>query len=179
MILIALGSNLPGRWGTPIETIERAVTELRRAHVDVVAVSGIYATAGIGPGRASIYANAVLLAHSPRAPDALLSVLKRIERDAGRRTGRRWGPRVLDLDILDYKGQIRGRGTSDSSASVRRTLVLPHPQLHLRPFVLLPLLDIAPRWRHPILKRSADTLWRGIRSRSAGRVLEQVRPPVP
>lgn len=178
MILIALGSNLPGSWGPPVEMLERAVHELVREHVEVVSVSGIYATSGIGPGRASVYANGVLLARSPRGPDALLAVLKRIERKAGRRTGRRWGPRVLDLDILDYKGLVRGGGHGDKGVAPRRALTLPHSQLHLRPFVLLPLLDIAPRWRHPVLKLSADELWRRIRNRSAGRVLDQVRPPI-
>jgi 2-amino-4-hydroxy-6-hydroxymethyldihydropteridine diphosphokinase len=85
----------------------------------------------------------------------MLRLLKRIERRAGRRLGRRWGPRPLDIDILDY------RGTRIGWPPRRREpgrLILPHPEMHRRVFVLVPLLEIAPHWRHPILGLGARAL---------------------
>jgi len=88
--------------------------------------------------------------------DALLQVLKRIEAQAGRLSANkhfpaahRWGPRPLDLDIVSYKDVIRNwsMGLPISGAK----LILPHPRAHERAFVLRPLMDIAPRWHHPVL----------------------------
>jgi 2-amino-4-hydroxy-6-hydroxymethyldihydropteridine diphosphokinase len=83
------------------------------------------------------FANAVALVESSCAPPGMLAELKRIEREFGRRPGRRWGPRVLDLDIILWSG---GRFRS-------RRLMIPHPQLERRGFVLEPLAAIAPGWR--------------------------------
>lgn len=179
MIFIAIGANRPGPWGDPVATIDRALAELRKARIEIVAVSGFYATAGIGPGRASVYVNAAIAVRSARPPRALLAVLKQVERRAGRRSGRRWGPRSLDLDILDYKGLLRGHEATGRPGppTASHGLVLPHPQMHKRPFVLRPMLDIAPRWRHPRLKRSVGQLWRRVKATSAGRVLDAIRQP--
>jgi 2-amino-4-hydroxy-6-hydroxymethyldihydropteridine diphosphokinase len=120
-------------------------------------------------------------------------VLKAMEGEAGRRGGKRWGPRPLDIDILDYAGRVinwRARKPGAlapvsrriASASTRspapnagpRQLVLPHPQLHLREFVLAPLADIAPRWHHPVTGEPVAGLLRAIRDsapRREGRVL--------
>jgi len=114
-----------------------------------------------------------LLATSLPAP-ALLRLLKQIEARAGRRGGRPWGPRTLDLDIIDYKGMaLNWSGSCKTMPRARvRPLVLPHPQLELRPFVLRPLLDIAPNWRHPVLKLSAEALWRRVKKQGQGSVLK-------
>jgi 2-amino-4-hydroxy-6-hydroxymethyldihydropteridine diphosphokinase len=100
--------------------------------------------------------------------------LKQIERRAGRRGGRPWGPRTLDIDIVDYAGLVthwrKGRGAFGRP----RPLVLPHPLAHERPFVLKPLLDIAPDWRHPALKRSARELWRAAARGREGRVIKRL-----
>ena len=101
---------------------------------------------------------------------------KRIERDSGRRGGRPWGQRTLDIDIVDYKGLVRhwrdGRG--DFARAGARPLVLPHPLAHERPFVLRPLMDIAPDWRHPALKVSAEELWRLATKRGQGAVIKRL-----
>jgi len=82
------------------------------------------------------------------APAALLELLHRVERRFGRERRDRNEPRVLDLDLLDYDGLVEQGGAT----------VLPHPRLHERAFVLLPLRDVAPHWRHPILGRTVDEL---------------------
>jgi 2-amino-4-hydroxy-6-hydroxymethyldihydropteridine diphosphokinase len=105
-----------------------------------------------------------------------LRLLKQIEAQAGRRGGRPWGPRTLDLDIIDYKGMTRNwSGNRKTMPRVWvRPLVLPHPQLELRPFVLRPLLDIAPNWRHPVLKLSAEELWRRVKKQGQGSVQKRL-----
>ena len=131
---IALGSNRRSRFGSPVETVRRAADAIA-----AVRLSRIRATPALGPaGRA--FANAAALIESELQPLELLAALKRIERDTGRRGGRRWGPRVLDLDIILWsEGAWAGAG-----------VVVPHPSFRERRFVLEPLAEIAPDWRDPI-----------------------------
>jgi 2-amino-4-hydroxy-6-hydroxymethyldihydropteridine diphosphokinase len=132
---IALGSNRRSRHGSPASTLRAALAEIG----GVRAVSRIRATPALGPaGRA--FANAVAIVESKLAPDALLARLKSIERAFGRRPGRRWGPRVLDLDIILWsEGRWRGPGP-----------IIPHPAFRRRDFVLRPLAEVAPDWRDPV-----------------------------
>jgi 2-amino-4-hydroxy-6-hydroxymethyldihydropteridine diphosphokinase len=123
--------------------------------VKLVKVSSFFSTAPVGPGRQPRYLNAVALAEPGLAPGALLRLAKRIERRAGRRFGPNSAARPLDIDILDYGGR-RLRGADRPRA--RGRLILPHPELHARAFVLQPLLQVAPAWRHPVLGLSAKTL---------------------
>ncbi len=135
---IAIGSNRRhGRHGAPDGAV-RAAVEAVGALGRVSAVSRIHRTQAIGPaGRG--FANAALLLESALEPAELLGALKAIERSFGRRRGRRWGARVLDLDIILWSG-----GTVRS-----RRLNVPHPQMARRGFVLRPLAEIAGGWRVP------------------------------
>jgi 2-amino-4-hydroxy-6-hydroxymethyldihydropteridine diphosphokinase len=175
-ILVALGANFPGPWGTPTETITRALRELETVGTRIERVSNFYETAAVGPARQPSYVNAVALLDTSLPAPALLRVLKTIERRAGRRGGRPWGPRTLDLDIIDYKGVVShwDARQGDFAGAGARPLVLPHPLAHTRPFVLAPLLDVAPGWRHPVLKRSARELWREIAGGVEGRVIRKL-----
>ena len=103
-------------------------------------------------------------------------MLKEIERRSGRRGGRPWGPRSLDIDIIDYGGLVRHwhGGQAEFARAGPRPLVLPHPLAHRRPFVLRPLLDIAPDWRHPALRLSARELWLKVSQAGQGRVLKRL-----
>ena len=154
-LLLALGANLAGPWGTPVETLRRARRELSRTGLAILAESGVYHTLPLGPGRQASYLNAVLLLRARIAPAALLRHIKHIERRAGRRLGTRWGPRCLDIDILDHGG--RRMGWPQRRRQPGR-LVLPHPEMHRRAFVLVPLLEVAPHWRHPALAVAGRTL---------------------
>lgn len=175
-VLVGLGANCPGSWGTPAETIARALGNIEDANIAVRAVSPLYETRAVGHARQPAYVNAVALLDTTLPPEALLRVLKEIERRSGRRGGRPWGPRTLDIDIVDYKGLTRHwtdrRGGFPRAGA--RPLVLPHPLAHERPFVLKPLLDIAPDWRHPALKRSARELWRQATKRGQGAVIKRL-----
>jgi 2-amino-4-hydroxy-6-hydroxymethyldihydropteridine diphosphokinase len=155
LLHLALGANVGGPWGTPLETLRRARCELARAGLHIRAASHIYNTAPLGPGRQSPYSNAVLLLQAHVAPAALLRLIKHIERRAGRRLGAHWGPRCLDIDILDYGGRRLGW---PKRRRLRGRLILPHPEMHTRAFVLVPLLEVDPHWRHPALAVAGRTL---------------------
>jgi 2-amino-4-hydroxy-6-hydroxymethyldihydropteridine diphosphokinase len=159
--LIALGSNRPhGRHGAPARVIGAALAALVEAGVVLDAVSGIHRTRAVGPAGRD-FANAVAAVRTMLPPTDLLALLKRTERAFGRRRGRRWGARVLDLDIIAY-GEA---AWPDSRAWRRRNgrLVIPHPRMQERDFVLEPLVEIAPDWRHPVLGLSARTLLERLR----------------
>ena len=144
-----------GRWGTPRETLARACCELARAGISIVRVSKYYATKPVGDTPQPQYINAVVLAEAYIGLGALLRLLKQIERRAGRYATRTMASRPLDLDILDYGGRRIGR---PGSGRERGRLILPHPEMHRRAFVLVPLLEVAPAWRHPMLGQTAKAL---------------------
>jgi len=170
-VLVSLGANLPGEWGNPIRSLRRAIAEMQMLPISVERVSALYETEPIGGRWQAHYLNAVILAKTNVSPAALLRILKQLERLAGRRLGVRWGPRPLDLDIIDFGGRRIGW-----PPRVRRRgqIVLPHPEAHRRAFVLVPLLDVAPHWRHPVLGDSARTMLAGLRPQCRGvrRVLD-------
>lgn len=155
ILLLGLGANVAGRWGEPRASLAQARCELEAAGVCVIRSSRIYLTDPVGKVGQPRYHNAVLVVEAALAPGAMLRLLKRIERSAGRRLGPPNGPRPLDLDLLDYAGRRLGHPARRRG---RGRLILPHPELHLRAFVLVPLLEVAPSWRHPVLGLSAKTL---------------------
>jgi len=139
---IALGSNRPGRHGPPAREVAAALAELAP-----VAASPILHTPPLGPSLRR-FANAVAIIETEEEPPALLRRLKAIESAYGRRPGRRWGARVIDLDIILWsEGPWSGPG-----------LTIPHPQFRARGFVLDPLARIAAGWRDPISGRTVRQL---------------------
>lgn len=154
-VVLALGANLCSAWGPPPASFARAIATLCCSGVTTISASRLYITKAVGPGLQDAYYNAVLVVSTQLPPSALLRLLKRVERAAGRRRGRIWGPRPLDIDIIDYKGHLRGRR---SHRRLPGQLELPHPELHKRAFVLVPLADVLPRWRHPRFGLSVETL---------------------
>lgn len=133
---IAIGSNRPhGRYGRPASVVEAAVARLDETFGLFDASPIVLNAAHGGAGRD--FANGVALVESAASPPEMLCVLKQLEREFGRRRGRRWGPRVLDLDIALWSG---GKFNS-------RGLTVPHKQLLKRDFVLQPLATVAPGWR--------------------------------
>lgn len=154
-LILALGANMPGPWGPPRATLACAQRALTRAGLRIVRASKIYATAPLGAGRQARYLNAVLVLQGGLAPAAVLRLAKQIERQAGRRFGRHWGPRRLDIDVLDHGARRLGWPPRRRE---RGRIILPHPEMHRRAFVLVPLLEIAPHWRHPVLGVTARTL---------------------
>jgi 2-amino-4-hydroxy-6-hydroxymethyldihydropteridine diphosphokinase len=133
---IAVGSNRPhGRFGRPPQVVETAIARLDRDFGLFDASQILLNRAHGGAGRD--FANAVALVESDFEPPEMLRALKHIEREFGRRRGRRWASRVLDLDIVDWSG-----GPWRSPA-----LTIPHPAAASRAFVIEPLASVAPGWR--------------------------------
>lgn len=152
-IYIALGANQPatyrGEVVSPQETFFLAVVRLQQFGINVTRASHLWQSpAWPDPNAQPPYINAVIAVDTKLEPLDLLAVLKQAEAAFGRVEAERNAPRPLDLDILDYDGQIM-----DSE-----TLTLPHPRMLTRPFVLMPLAEIAPNWQDPI-KKCAITDW--------------------
>jgi len=111
--------------------------------------SDVYCSPPMGPAGQADYLNAIVSLDVGISAEALLQQLQNIEKQHGRiRTEEHWGPRTLDLDLIAY---------NDTAMQTKR-LTLPHPHMHERMFVLQPLCDIRPNWRHPILKQTAREL---------------------
>jgi len=159
MILIALGSNIAGPWGNPEAAVKRALSELDRDGLKLKRASRLIVTKAFGVTDQPDFVNAVARIETSLPPAALLARLHDIERQAGRVRAERWGPRTLDLDLLDYNELILSKEPGP---------ILPHPGIPERLFVLEPLHEIAPGWVHPILRRKPATMIRRLRSGSAG-----------
>lgn len=157
MIIVALGSNQTGNWGNPEETVRRALLELDRSGVRVLKASRLILSAPFGKTNQPAFVNGVARVATHLPPQALMQRLHMVERQAGRKRNLRWGPRTLDLDLIDYHGLVR-----------RSTLTLPHPGVASRIFVLKPLAELEPSWRHPVLHQSAAMLLRRLDAKGEG-----------
>lgn len=140
---LAFGANLGDRAATM-----RAAHQRLAQHMTFVQCSPLYETPPWGDLDQPPFLNAVCHARTTLAPHDLLVVLKTIERDLGRVASRHWGPRAIDLDILFY----------DDLVLTTSSLTIPHPRLHERAFVLIPLRTIAPHLRHPGLHKTIAEL---------------------
>lgn len=164
-LLVALGANLPFDGQSPEETLRRAVAALADEGLAVLALSRFFATPCFPAGAGPDYVNAAAslsVELSGATTDDLASIMERlhaVEARFGRRRAQRWGMRTLDIDLLalgesvlpDAETQDRWR-TLPAEAQIGATpdrLILPHPRLQDRAFVLVPLADVAPDWVHP------------------------------
>lgn len=149
MILIGVGSNLASaQYATPIETAAAAVVALPSIGVQVLARSAWYLSEPVPVSDQPWFVNAVASIATALDPSTLLDRLLALETRFGRIRSLPNADRTLDLDLLDYEG----------SRLESKRLVLPHPRLHQRRFVLAPLCELAPEWRHPILGLTAAAL---------------------
>ena len=154
-MIIGLGGNLPGKNGeTPRRLLERALEQIEAAGIGVAQVSDWYQSYAWPEPSHPLFVNAAARLESTNGVGDLLAILHRIEVRLGRRRGPQNAPRTVDLDILAAGDQIVGWDQEKSRARV----VVPHRRLHERAFALRPFCDLAPDWRHPVLKKSAREL---------------------
>jgi len=148
LILIALGANLPSRFGEPEQTLKRAVADIQARGIRVIKQSSIWKTAPVPVSDQPWYRNAVIRVETNLPALALLDVLHDIEADFGRVRTEKNASRLLDLDLLAYNTDI----------IKEEDVFVPHPRMHNRAFVLKPLQEVAPQWIHPVLSRSVADL---------------------
>ncbi|MBI2165460.1 MAG: 2-amino-4-hydroxy-6-hydroxymethyldihydropteridine diphosphokinase [Chloroflexi bacterium] len=160
---LGLGSNL----GDRLAYLQRAVEAIEARGIEVRKLSPVYETEPVGFMEQPRFLNAVSLAATDLDAHALLAAVKAIERELGRRPTFKGGPRVIDIDILFYEELVLDA----------EELVIPHPGLHQRAFVLVPLADVAPDWFHPVLKRSVRELLAQVKGREGVRLAGTVPLP--
>ncbi len=160
MILIGVGANLDGIYGTPEQCLRYSVKLLSESGIDIIKSSSIWKSAPVPISSQPWYRNAVHLVSTNLDPYELLSVLAKIEDDAGRSRAEPNAARTLDLDILSYNNEV----IDDNN------LTLPHPEIQNRAFVLYPLQEVAPDWVHPIFGNSVDEM---IKNMPKGQKIEQ------
>ncbi len=152
-IFVAIGSNLPiSRGGSPLESCERALLDLAREPVRILARSRWYRSAPVPAADQPDFVNGVARIATALPPCRLLATLHEVEHRLGRRRRARNEAREIDLDLIAYGRLCRSPGRSGGGP------VLPHPRLGERAFVLLPLAELAPGWRHPGSGRTVSEL---------------------
>jgi 2-amino-4-hydroxy-6-hydroxymethyldihydropteridine diphosphokinase len=158
--LVAFGANLESGDMTLAQTILAAAGALTLPDVTMVTMSRLFASPCFPAGAGPDYVNAAALVHSPLDPQAMLAHLHAVEAAFRRERLQRWGRRTLDLDLLagdavlpdaETQTQWRNLAPADQMRLAPSQLILPHPRLQDRAFVLVPLADVAPDWRHPLL----------------------------
>lgn len=151
IVVVALGGNLAGNFVSSEALLEAAVAKLVEAGLPVLARSGWWRSAAWPDPSGPEYRNGVALVEANRGPEALMNTLFQVEAAFRRVRAGKNAPRTLDLDLIAY-----GRLVCDDPG-----LTLPHPRAHERLFVMGPLAEIAPTWRHPVLGRTAAELAKG------------------
>ena len=148
MIHINIGSNLDSKYGTRFDNIAIAVQLLVQSKIKIKKISNFYETPSYPNQNFPKFLNIGLLVNYEDSCLSLLNINKLIEKKLGRLKSKKNEPRVIDIDIIDFK---KMRENKDE-------LIIPHPKCHLRNFVLYPILQIDPNWKHPILKKNARFL---------------------
>ena len=148
MIHLNIGSNLDSYFGTRFENISIAINLLIKSKLKISKISNFYETPSYPNNKFPKYINVGVLADFQKDYYELLQNISLIEKKIGRIKKKKNDPRISDVDIIDFKGAVK-----DSDI-----LTLPHPRSHLRNFVLYPILEIDPKWSHPILKKNAQFL---------------------
>ena len=167
--LIALGSNISLGNVLPLEIIKRAIVEFVKSDINVLSISRFYETPAYPEGSGPNFINCVIKATANCSSKEILQKLHQIEEKFDRQRVSRWGARTLDLDLLAVKGQVLPSRKIfqkwfdlpfiEQKEKIPSELVLPHPRIQDRAFVLSPLLDIEPNWTHPTLNKTAVQLY--------------------
>ena len=170
--LISYGANLEGPFGPPRQTIYKALEKLRSKGFNILEQSKSYCSESFPNKNDPKYLNGCLKIEVDLEPTEVLRQLKHIERRMGRLPGERWGARICDLDLLSVDSLVypniqifnywRNLCFKRQEKEKPNELLLPHPRIQDRAFVLRPLLDIAPNWKHPVLHLTVEEMFEHI-----------------
>ena len=159
---IAMGANLPSATGTALSTLEKSLELFMSESLQIHRISKWFSTPAFPAGSGPDFVNGTVIVKTRLPPIKVLEALHRIEAAMGRTRDNRWEPRLCDLDILAYDDEIfpslktytqwKNLELSQQTTKTPDELILPHPRLQDRAFVLVPLNDIAPDWCHPVTR---------------------------
>ena len=143
MIYLGIGSNL----GNKRLNIEKAKFKIIENNINILQSSNYYESLSWPDKKNPKFLNIVLKISTNLKPTKLIKIFQKIENSLGRKKGARNSPRICDIDIIDYKNM-----------QINKEIILPHPRLHQRNFVLLPLYELDKDWKHPVFKDDIKTL---------------------
>lgn len=159
--IVALGGNLPSDVGDPKQTIKQSLKAISASGLEVLDTSHFYQTPCFPAGAGPDFVNAAATISGAAGPEELLEVMHRVERQFGRTRKTRWAGRTLDLDLLAFGDIVcpdlntfnrwLHMPLEQQKRKAPEGLILPHPRIQERAFVLVPACDVAPDWRHPVL----------------------------
>ena len=153
MIYIGIGSNLNGKNNeTPLQNCKKALVELKK-EVNICKISSWYKSEPIPVSNQPLFINGIIEISTNKSSLDLLEFILSIEKVFGRVREKKNEARILDLDIIDYKKKI---------LYIKNKLIIPHPRMHERSFVLQPLSELNPKWMHPIKKKGIKELIRNL-----------------
>ena len=165
---IALGSNLNLEGFSSHELLKEAISEFGKSNFQLQAISRFFKNPAFPIGSGPDFVNAVIKVRTHEKAQKVMDQLHAIEKKFGRSRGKRWGERTLDLDLIAYDQSIKPNKSvylywhnlkqENQIFEAPSDLILPHPRMHERAFVLIPLLDIAPNWIHPVLMKNTTQL---------------------
>lgn len=161
LVYLGLGSNLDDRY----VNLQRAIANLQE-HFTITAISPVYATEPWGETDQPPFLNVCVAAVTDEPPHSVLRIIKSIEAGLGRQPSRRWGPRLIDIDILFY----------DRLVLAEEELIIPHPRMAERAFVLAPLADIIPTFRHPQTGETIEEMLERVDVKGVERLFEMQFP---
>ena len=148
MIYINIGSNLNSTKGDRLYNLKKSVELINSKQLKILKISKIYETPSYPNQKNPKFLNICVAGSTNEKPESLINKFKAIEKKLQRSRGLKNQPRTCDIDIIDYYGKILNS----------KKIILPHPRAHLRNFVLYPLIEISPRWVHPILNKKIEFL---------------------
>lgn len=180
--LIGIGGNLAGQMDSPSAQVNAAIERISQAGLEVSRSSRLFLTPCFPKGAGPDFVNAAIVCETNRAPAEVMALLHDVEQTAGRSRRTRWEARVIDLDLLGYGDRVlpdldgyTAWAQLSLDQQMRQTpdqIILPHPRMHERAFVLVPLHDVAPDWRHPVLGVSVAEMYAALPQHE----IDEIRP---
>ncbi|MGB0507909.1 MAG: 2-amino-4-hydroxy-6-hydroxymethyldihydropteridine diphosphokinase [Pikeienuella sp.] len=168
-ILVAVGANLPSQQGNSLRTCKIALDRIESLGVEITHQASWRRSPAFPAESGPDFTNGAIQVETTLSPATLLVLLHKVEADLGRERPVRWGPRVCDLDLIAYGDVVSPNidtlqrwmtlGDAAGDCAPPNELILPHPRMHERAFVLGPLMDIAPDWLHPQTGRTVREMW--------------------